>query len=263
MIKQPGGEETEAPPPVAHRQPRPRSSLRGRIRAYPVTYGILFLTALVFIGQLAGESLLGSDYLLALGAKTRSGLLQGEYWRVITPIFLHVGLLHFGVNMYSLHLIGPGVENPYGRFRFLLLYLLSGIIGSVFSLALAPYPSVGASGAIFGLLGALAAFLYSHRKMLGRSGTAQLRNVIYIAVLNLAIGLSPGIDNWGHLGGLLTGASLGLLLGPRFQRTVGMDGLYQVRDARGWEQIRRLAILSTLAVVLLTFWVIGTPALWR
>lgn len=263
MIREPNSTDQEPSSPEPARPLPARVGLRERVRAFPVTYGFLIVTALVFLGQLAGEALVGFDVLLALGAKSRTGFIQGEYWRALTPIFLHVGLLHFGVNMYSLHLIGPGVEQPYGRARFLLLYLLSGVMGTVFSLALAPYPSVGASGSIFGLLGALAAFLYSHRKMLGRAGVAQLRQVVFIALLNLAIGLSPGIDNWGHLGGLLTGAGLGLLLGPRFSRSVGLEGYYEIRDTRGWGEVRGLALASALAVALLTIWIIGNPSLWR
>lgn len=263
MIREPDAPAAEESTSAPARQLPPRIGLRERIIEFPITYGLLALTGLVFLGQLAGDALLGFDILLALGAKSRSGFIQGEYWRAVTPMFLHVGLLHFGVNMYSLHLIGPGVEHPYGRARFLLIYLLSGLIGSVFSLALAPYPSVGASGSIFGALGALAAFLYSHRKMLGSGGVAQLRQVIFIALLNLAIGLSPGIDNWGHLGGLLTGAGLGLMIGPRFSRTVGMDGYYQIRDARGWQEVRPMALLSTAAIVILALWIVRTPSLWR
>lgn len=263
MIRESNAADPDTSPPEPSQQLPTRVGLRERARAFPVTYGLLVLTSLVFLGQLAGETVVGFDVLLALGAKSRTGFIQGEYWRAVTPIFLHVGLLHFGVNMYSLHLIGPGVERPYGRARFLLLYLLSGVMGSMFSLALAPYPSVGASGSIFGLLGALAAFLYSHRKMLGSSGVAQLRHVVFIALLNLAIGLSPGIDNWGHLGGLLTGAGLGLLLGPRFTRKVSLEGYYEIRDTRGWEEVRSLAVVSALAVLLITIAIMGSPSLWR
>lgn len=243
--------------------PPPRITLRQRLEAFPVTYAFLAVTALVFLGQLASEALFGVDFLLAIGAKSRAGFVQGQLWRAVTPIFLHIGLLHFGVNMYSLHLIGPSVEQPYGRQRFILLYLMSGVAGSVFSLALAAYPSAGASGSIFGLLGAMAAFLYSHRRMLGRAGVAQLRHVVFIALLNLVIGLSPGIDNWGHLGGLLTGAGLGLLFGPRYQRTLNEDGQLQLTDVRRWAQVRGLALISSAALLLISYAVIQTPSLWR
>lgn len=257
---QPDPAESKARPTP---QPPARVGLRERLGAFPVTYGLLAVTAAIFLGQLASETLLGFDALLAVGAKSRAGFIQGQLWRAVTPIFLHVGLLHFGVNMYSLHLIGPAVERPYGRQRFILLYLMSGVAGSVVSLVLASYPSAGASGSIFGLLGAVAAFLYSHRRMLGRAGVAQLRHVVFIALLNLAIGLSPGIDNWGHLGGLLTGAGLGLLFGPQFQRMVSEDGQLQVVDARQWDDVRGLALMSSAALLLISYAVIQTPALWR
>ena len=142
--------------------------------------------------------------------------LPGEYWRLITPIFLHGSLLHFFFNMYALYNLGREVESFIGPVRFALLFFYSGVAGSVFSLLFTPNPSVGASGAIFGLIGAQAVFLYRHRQLFGERGRRGLQQIIVIALINLAIGLQGNIDNWAHLGGLLGGLAGGWALAPRW-----------------------------------------------
>jgi len=161
---------------------------------------------------------------------------------------LHIGLPHLFVNMYSLFAIGPAVERFFGTPRFIATYFLSGLAGTIFSLAFSPYASAGASGAIFGLLGSLGAFLYLHRVLFGRLGQIQLRQILFVALLNLALGLMPGIDNWGHLGGLLSGACLSYLLGPRYQVHWDELGSPRLSDARPWHKSR---IQYLLAAVLL------------
>jgi len=199
-------------PPV----PRPAQVSVALPRPRPwVTYGLLLLTALVFLGQTASSALLGQDVLLLLGAKDNTLIRAGQYWRLITPVFLHAGLLHIGFNLYALYIIGPAVEARFGPRRYLLLYLFSGVGGVLASMAFSSDLSVGASGAIFGLIGAYAVYLYQHREVFGERGRRTLLNLIFIAGVNLAIGLAPGIDDWGHLGGLISGSVLALGTGPR------------------------------------------------
>jgi membrane associated rhomboid family serine protease len=182
-----------------------------------LTQTLIVLTALVFAGQYASVSLLGGDLVAAFAAKSNAAIAAGQWWRLITPLFVHANLLHLFVNCYSLYVIGPQVEAPFGYARFLLLYLLSGAAGVVLSFALSPNPSVGASGAIFGLVGALAEYLYRHRRRFGAFGRQRLMNLLAIIGINLFFGLTtPQIDNWGHLGGLVGGALLGWLIGPEF-----------------------------------------------
>jgi rhomboid protease GluP len=210
------------------------------------------VTMLIFLGQLGSETLLGFDLVGAIGAKDNASIAAGQIWRLITPIFVHGGLMHFAVNMYSLYAIGPAVERFFGPWRTLTLYLLSGISGVIFSLAFSPYRSVGASGAIFGLLGALGAFLYAHRSTFGQAGRMQLRQIILVAILNLALGLSPGIDNWGHLGGLLFGTGLAWFTGPDLE--IVQNEILQTKyliDRRPWRQTLPIILLSVALLVLL------------
>jgi rhomboid protease GluP len=210
------------------------------------------------LAQVATQQIFGFDLLLALGAKENSAVLRGQIWRYLTPILLHVGLTHFLVNMYSLYVIGPAVERPFGPIRFLSIYFLSGLGGVAASLAFSQTPSAGASGAIFGLLGALAGFLFLHRELLGQSGSGQLRHIVLVAVINLAIGLSPGIDNWGHLGGLLTGIALSFWLGPNYQIQWNSEGQGRMVDQRRFRHVWPRALL---AAVFLIFLLIGATLL--
>ena len=142
---------------------------------------------------------------LALGANTNFALKAGEVWRLVTYMFLHGSLIHLLVNMYSLFVLGTQMETFVGKVKFTFVYLISGIVGGLLSAALnSNVVSVGASGAIFGLLGAMLYFGYHYRTYLGSAITTQILPIIAI---NLIIGFSSsGIDNLCHIGGLIGGA---------------------------------------------------------
>lgn len=153
-------------------------------------------------------------------AQYNSAILNnGEYWRLFTAMFLHANILHIAFNMLSLYFVGSGVEMLYGKWRYLVIYMLSGIAGGVLFLftAGASGAAVGASGAIFGIFGALGVFYIMNRRALGGAG---LNNWIFWIVLNLAFGLVPGssIALTAHIGGLVAGMILGFLLLPRLGR---------------------------------------------
>ncbi len=222
------------------------------MQRFPATFGLIGVTVLVFAAQWLGNALVGADVVLYYGAKINDQLAAGQAWRLITPVFLHASLLHIGVNMYSLWALGPAVERFFGHGRFLAIYLLAGISGVLLSLVMSPNPSVGASGAIFGLLGALAAFLYLHRATFGQFGAVQLRQLLFVALINLGLGLSPGIDNWGHVGGMLAGAGLAWFLGPRFTTALLPDGRPRLVDQRPREELTVRLALALAAVLILS-----------
>lgn len=141
--------------------------------------------------------------LIELGAKYNPAMIDGEWWRAITSMFLHIGALHLFMNMLALYFLGVLIERIFGSTRFLFIYFLSGIGGSMTSFALSSSVSAGASGALFGLFGALLFFGVNYKKLFFKT---MGRNVIFILVLNLFIGiLIPNIDMGAHVGGLLTG----------------------------------------------------------
>lgn len=201
-----------------------------------VVFSLLGVSILVFLLQLVTQSLLGFDLILAVGMKENSLIAAGQLWRLVTPMFLHGSIAHIAFNMYALYNLGQGLERYYGSGRFLVLYFLSGFAGNVISFVFSPSPSVGSSTAIFGLLGAEAVFLYQNRRLFGNVSNRALGQILMIAVINLLIGLSPGIDNWGHLGGLLGGVLFAWFAGPVLELRGDYPFLIMV-DGRGRQEV--------------------------
>jgi membrane associated rhomboid family serine protease/tetratricopeptide (TPR) repeat protein len=154
--------------------------------------------------------------LLNLGAAYGPYLRRGEYFRLVMPIFLHGGWLHILGNSYCLYILGPILERVYGYGRYATIYVAAGMGGALLSMEVSRNVSVGASGAIFGIAGAMLVTGYVHRDVIPRRwGRAFGRGMIPFIALNLALGFSMhGIDNWGHLGGLAMGALLAFLITP-------------------------------------------------
>lgn len=162
-----------------------------------VTNVIITLCVLVYILQLFNPKL------LYLGANISDFVKMGEVYRIITCTFIHAGIIHLLCNMYSLYIIGSQLETFIGKARFIFVYIISAISGSLMSLIFTAGASVGASGAIFGLLGSLLYFGYHYRIYLG----SVLKNqIIPIIILNILLGfMLPGVDNAAHIGGLIGG----------------------------------------------------------
>jgi rhomboid protease GluP len=200
------------------------------------TIGILVVLILVFLlTTLVGGSLDSSentDVLLKMGAKQNALVVQGDWWRLITATFLHAGFLHIALNGWALYIIGMDLEAFFGRWRFAAVYAIAGLAGSVASFAFTPYfdVGVGASGAIFGLIGALAVFYGINRSLFGKRGTLQFWNIIVVIVLNLGLGLSGifPIDNSAHIGGLIAGTAVGFVLCPRYTLGEWMNPLVRL-----------------------------------
>ncbi len=180
-----------------------------------VTYFLIGFTACVYLCQALTKWKLGYDLPMSYGAKISPYITYGhQYWRLITPIFIHGSITHILFNMYSLFTLGPSLEHYYGHWNFLRFYLITGFAGNVVSHIAAPNViSVGASTALFGLIAAQAMFIYKNRRIL-RNYKRSLQNIGFVIVVNLLFGLQGGIDNWGHLGGLFGGLLLSWLSGP-------------------------------------------------
>jgi len=155
------------------------------------------------------------------GVKLSDKLLAGqELHRLITPMFLHGGIFHLYTNMYSLRQVGTDVERIFGPGRFLATYVVSGISGTLLSAVKSPNPSLGASGAVFGVVGAYFVFLTRNEWLLGRVGESMSLAIGQTMLLNVVLGvMNPMIDNWAHLGGALGGASMAHFFGPRLYLT--------------------------------------------
>lgn len=239
-------------------------------RPASITYAILAVNILVYllmVGVAGGSYLNNFLYmndigtLIAFGAKTNQLLREGEIFRLVTPIFIHGGLLHLASNSYAIWTIGPLVERLYGSPRFYLIYLISGIGGVCGSyiggLSRSPsIPGVGASGAIFGLFGVLLVFGYRYRDELPPNFRQSIRSgILPVILINLMIGFSiPSIDNGAHIGGLLTGALLVFVvpyLAPG-----------RKRDSKAGQALLILGLIITLASFVRT-WQVREPHLHR
>lgn len=178
-----------------------------------ITYSIIFICVLVFILMyVLGNGSTDNYTLLLFGANLDALTKNGDYYRLLTSMFLHIGIMHLLCNMYSLYIIGKEVENVFGKWKYLVIYILSGIAGSILSLAFNHNTiCAGASGAIFGLLGALLYFGYYYRPYLGATLT---KSIIPVIAINLIVGfLDSGIDNSAHIGGLVGGLLVAMAVG--------------------------------------------------
>jgi membrane associated rhomboid family serine protease len=220
------------PAPVGYQCPEcvaeARRSSRGpraRLRIGPragITSVLLVANIAMFVVEIltgAASGFQTGNDIVDLGALVPVLVADGQYWRLFTAMFLHANLLHLAFNMYALYLFGNLIEQALGTVRFALIYVLCGLLASITSFAFSD-PSavaVGASGAIFGLLGAWVA--YNFRRRGSALAAANLQTALLIVGINVFLGFSiQGIDNFAHLGGLASGIVAGWLaegIGPR------------------------------------------------
>lgn len=196
-----------------------------------VVYTLIGLTLLTFALQyLTQYGILGPqgfrcpyfftrDVPACYGLKVNGLIIDGQWWRLLTPIFLHASLIHIGFNMYALNILGPELEQHFGHWQFLSLYLLGGFAGVVLSFLFTESASLGASTSVFGLLAAQGVFAYRNQRVFGPRARAALRSILNIAAINFLIGLTvaQGIDNWGHFGGLVGGLIFAAIAAPVYE----------------------------------------------
>jgi membrane associated rhomboid family serine protease len=201
-----------------------------------VTKGLLLVMVAVYVLEVAVDASSAAliqgpttATLIKLGAIIPALVGDGEYWRLGTGIFLHAGLIHIALNGYALWVIGSVVESELGSLKYLVIFLVTGLFASacVFMFSGVFEPTVGASGAIFGLFGVFAAYNYRRRNI--PFYAARLRTMLYLIVLNMVFTFAvPGISRAGHIGGLVGGLIVGLVMegiGPRTSRTVAFWGV--------------------------------------
>jgi membrane associated rhomboid family serine protease len=222
----------------AERQPR-RASFPLPVFKPIATYVLLGIIAVVFVLETVSGGSTDTQVLVRMGAKVTPLIASGEYWRLFTSMFLHIGIMHLFFNGYALFILGTEVERLFGWQRFLAIYLLSGLYGSLASYAFSDSLSAGASGAIFGLIGALATYFALHRQQLGKWGQRRLMNILFLIAINLFLGLTqPWIDNWAHMGGLAAGLALGWALAPRYQVAALPRGPWQESSSSATTDLR-------------------------
>ena len=190
---------------IIHKK-REESEIKFKSKKPFVTYILIVLNILIFAlmslySQKSGISF--DTLLLNFGAKENIHILQGEYWRFITPILLHASIIHVALNCYCIYIIGIFAEKVFGNVKFSVIYFSAGILGNIFSFAFMPNLSVGASGAIFGLFGAIL-FICIEKPALFKTSLGH--NIVFLVCINLFYGFTnSGIDSFAHVGGLIGG----------------------------------------------------------
>jgi membrane associated rhomboid family serine protease len=235
----------------------------GTYAAY-VTWGLIAVNVIVFVIDASMGGNLGNIWggsggpLVQAGAVYQPYVADGEWWRLITSAFLHLGLLHIGFNMYALYLFGPIMEDLYGHVEYLVIYLLCALGGSVLTILLTPtQAAAGASGAIFGLFGV--GFMVWRRRhlILNPMARAILSQVGTLLVLNLVITFTiPGISWTGHVGGLLVGAAIGFLIPPAGGTTLA--GMWRTPSGESMERPFPVMARVVVYAVILAILVVGT-----
>lgn len=224
-------------------------------------YIILGINIVVFL-----IDMLLDQRLTLMGGKWNPAIINGQYWRLVTHMFLHGGIVHLGLNGYFLYVFGSEVERAFGPFRFLAIYFLSGIAGGLLSFIGNPDSlSVGASGALFGLIGAMLPLLYRNRNVLANT-RGRIMSLIQTIVINLVLGFTiPNIDWWAHIGGLVMGLALAWLTTPRYSVQLDMMGAPErVVDASSLQIAWLWYVLFGFALIMTTgflIWMNNAPSL--
>ena len=209
-----------------------------------VTYSIIGITILAYLIQISPY---GSLFVKAF-IKSNELIREGQLWRLVTPALLHGGFTHIVFNMYALLSFGQSLERHFGHGRFLLLYLLGAFAGNVMSFLMTNANSLGASTAIFALVGAEGVFLLKNRKLFAGQFRSAIGNIIFIVFINLfVIGSLPNIDNWGHIGGLVGGLMFSWFASPIWE-VEGIAPLLQLVDQRPTREV-----ITGAALVVLVF----------
>lgn len=233
------------------------------LRGTPVTVVLLAVNVLVWIALEATGGSQNSLNLLRFGAKYGPDIAAGEWWRLVLPMFLHIGFFHLLANSIGLLVFGGMVERIFGSVTFTAIYLVAGVMGNLFSYwaDIGIYHSTpigaGASGAVFGIVGAFGSYLLLNRHVLGQMGRQAMWSVLFIVGINFVLGITlSGVDNMAHLGGLFGGALLALALAPT-QNAVIADfapgrpmGYVQIQTRR--PGLPRLATAVAVAAIILT-----------
>lgn len=182
-------------------------SLRDFIRFYPVISIIISIHILLYL--LTALPIFPSKYLFGLLAGVNLYVVNGEYWRLFTPIFMHAGFAHMLFNSFSLVLFGPALEQMLGKTKFILIYLVTGIAANIATLVLEPltYTHVGSSGAIFGIFGFYISIIMFRKAMLSRENSQTIMTIAIIAVIMTFV--QSNINITAHIFGMLAGFLIG------------------------------------------------------
>lgn len=232
----------------------------GSLSGAPVTIALVAINVIVFLLLTVTGGSQDNVNLYRWGAKYGPALADGEWWRLVLPIFMHIGFFHLFTNSIGLLIFGSMAERLLGSPAYLAIYLVTGVLGNVASFIWSPALGAGASGAVFGVIGAFGVYLLLNRQVMGEVARQALASVAFIIALNIGIGFATaGIDNAAHVGGLLGGMFMAYLVSPR-QRVTVTPGWSEFSPPRmGVSMKRQSGLLLGVAIAVgLAITLIGT-----
>ncbi|MDM8532887.1 rhomboid family intramembrane serine protease [Anaerolineales bacterium HSG25] len=232
------------------------------VATYPLIGSIVLVFGFLAFQAGGTGNRLYSLLLISYGANFGPGIVEGQVWRFFTSMFLHGSFTHLLFNAYAMFVFGLEMERIFGSGRYLVIYMLSGLFGSLASFATNGIDtfSVGASGAIFGVIGMSLAYFLIHKEQMGQFGQQRVTSILIIIAINIMFGLTmPNIDNMAHMGGLAAGFLMGLGLAPRYE--VQNSDTYDAHLVdtvslanRWWVTAFAVLILVTLTQLAVRFW---------
>jgi len=181
-----------------------------------VTYALMAFIGLVFIAYLIQRYALGQEGLFLALHRNNAEILKGQVWRFLTPAFIHASFLPIAFNLYVLYVFGKGLERFYGHLRLIALFVLAVLAGNITAFIATDFTSAGAGSGLMGLLAAQTLFIDQNRFLFGARSRSLVNTAIIFIIINLLLGLMPGMDNMGNLGGMVGGTVFAWLAGPKF-----------------------------------------------
>ena len=218
-------------------------------KSKPVFTNILLtLISAMFVVEVLFNALYSDNAIIILGAKWNEGITKGEYWRFITCTLLHGNLIHLFLNLTALYIFGQEVESIYGTARFLLLCFLSSWGASLASYTFSTGVAIGASGTIFGIIGALIIFFYRQKEKV-TGANLKFKSMYTLVIINLVLGfLLPKIDNSAHIGGLITGLFSSWFISPKYkiQKDEELEKLIVIQKPDTLRVVSGLILVTTV-----------------
>lgn len=178
---------------------------------------LIFLIILMYVIEMLFNALYNEKAIILLGAKWNEGITNGQYYRFITPVFLHGNLIHLFLNIFAIKIFAQELESVYGSYRFLITFLLTSWSATLTSYVFSKGLAIGASGFLFGVIGSLLVFFFKQREKLS-GATMRFKTMYTLIFINLTLGfIIPRIDNSAHIGGLLGGLICGWFISPEYK----------------------------------------------
>lgn len=252
--------QPESPQPDQHLPPSEHQQPARRQIAIPytsplLTYLLLGIIVLIYI-LTANLSDAALNAFFLRWAKINAAIYQGEYYRLLTSMFIHLDLMHVFFNGYALYLFGSDVERLFGHLRFAIIYFLGGLSGSIASLLYTDAPSIGASGGVFAVFAAMGVYFYHHRHLYRDRARMRIIQMLVLAGISIVYGFIPDtrIDNAAHIGGLLGGFVLAWFISPELElqdADTPTPRVVDVNEAEQWIIVPVVYTIAMVAVVLL------------